>query len=78
MKTFNTEICSWPVSPTSTDYDIDWPRVQRVVGTAGVGWLINQPLDVCQMVLEKRNGNYTLIVEFADDIVRDAFNLMIL
>jgi hypothetical protein len=63
MKASKIVLESWPVE-NHTDIDIDWPRVHKSIGENAVKWLIDQPVHVCQLILEKSGSLYKLIAEF--------------
>ena len=66
MKTSRIELTSWEyTTDESANYlDIDWPRVQRSVGKEQINWLLKQPKDCCQLVLDKSGAKVKLIAEF--------------
>lgn len=75
MKTRTVELSHWE----SLDYniDIDWPKVQQLLGVDHVTWLLSQPQTKCQMLVEKTiNSDLTLVVEFYDDAVFTQYHLM--
>jgi hypothetical protein len=44
--------------------EVDWPKVHREVGSDQINWLLRQPSDQCQVVVDKFNENFTLVAEF--------------
>lgn len=44
--------------------DVDWPAVQRTVGTAQLQWLLRQPPEHCQLVLDQQYPYHSLVAEF--------------
>lgn len=74
MKTERIELADW----ISTDYDIDidWPAVHKRLGVEQVEWLLKQPIDKCQLVLDKNKINNTLVAEFYDERTLLTYHLM--
>ena len=62
MKTEQYQIYQW--TSTDPDLDIDWPRVHQELGVDCVRWLNQQPLDQCQLVVERHGNLHTLTAEF--------------
>ena len=74
MKTKRVELTSWV---SSDDYiDIDWPRVQRLLGLDQVEWLLSLPRDRCQLVLDRIDDTSRLIAEFYDEQTLLTYHLM--
>jgi hypothetical protein len=74
MKTFRVVLADW----VSTDLyiDIDWPTVHKKLGLEQIDWLLNQPKDKCQLVLDKNDVNNKLVAEFYDEQILTAYYLM--
>jgi hypothetical protein len=66
MKTNRVELYKWLPSEGES-IEIDWPKVHKKIGLDQTRWIIDQPLDRCQMVLERRDQYCSLIVEFFDE-----------
>jgi hypothetical protein len=66
MKTNRVELYKWLPSEGES-IEIDWPKVHKKIGLDQTRWIIDQPLDRCQMVLERRDMYCRLIVEFFDE-----------
>lgn len=76
MRTSKIELDSWAADLTEPTIDIDWPRVQRKIGRRSVEWLLKQPAETCQLMVEKTNNTYRLVAEFYDDLALDHFKLL--
>jgi hypothetical protein len=63
MKTDCVELLKWV--PSEGEYiAIDWPKVHKTIGVDQTRWLLNQPDDLCQIVLERRDIYCRLVAEF--------------
>jgi hypothetical protein len=62
MKTSRIVLAEW----VSHDLyiDIDWPAVQKKLGLEQLEWLLSQPADCCQLVLDQCQVNNHLVAEF--------------
>lgn len=78
MKTSRIELTSWEyTTDESANYlDIDWPRVQRSVGKEQINWLLKQPKNYCQLVLDKSGSNVKLVAEFYHEQTLVTYHLM--
>jgi hypothetical protein len=75
MKTEAVELLKW--LPEEGEYiAIDWPKVHNTIGLDQTKWLLAQPLNVCQLVLERRDMYCRLIAEFYDDQALCIYHLM--
>jgi len=74
MKTSRYTVYQWR-SP-EPELDIDWPKVHHILGQECVGWLNQQSLKDCQLILERQGVDHTLIVEFYNSRVSAAFHLL--
>lgn len=63
MKTSRIPLFSWTNRVTDL-IDIPWPKVHKEVGTDQVNWLLRQPQENCQLVVDKLNEDLTLVAEF--------------
>jgi len=74
MKTFKVVLADW----VSDDLyiDIDWPAVHKKLGLEQIDWLLSQPRDRCQLVLDKHAVNNKLVAEFYCDQTLTAYYLM--
>lgn len=74
MKTTRIELISW----TSFDdiIDIDWPMVQRTIGKEKVDWLLKQPKDQCQLMIDKSMDDLKLVAEFYNNKLLTKYHLM--
>lgn len=69
MKKIKTvELTNWEINPHDPrDYiDVDWPAVQRSIGTDHLTWLLDQPRSHCQLIIERSSDSYRLLAEFYD------------
>lgn len=74
MKTKRIELLAWD---SSLDHiEIDWPKVQRTVGQDHVEWLLNQPVEHCQMVVDKTGQSFRLMIEFYNDRCLTLYHLL--
>jgi hypothetical protein len=74
MKTNQVELYEWLPSDGES-IEIDWPKVHNKIGLDQTRWLIDQPLDRCQLVLERRDQYCRLIVEFFDEKIATEYAL---
>ena len=66
MKTDSVELLKW--LPSEGEYiAIDWPKVHKTIGIDQTRWLLSQPDDHCQIVLERRDMYCRLIAEFYNE-----------
>ena len=54
MKTKKVELYKW-LDSEGENIEIDWPKVHKTLGLDHTNWLLTQPEDQCQIVLEKSN-----------------------
>ena len=63
MKTDSVELLKW--LPQEGEYiEIDWPKVHKTIGIDQTRWLLSQPDDHCQIILERRDMYCRLVAEF--------------
>ena len=74
MKTTRVVLAEW--ASTDLYLDIDWPQVHKKLGLEQIDWLLNQPKDKCQLVLDKNEVNNKLVAEFYDEKTLIAYHLM--
>lgn len=74
MKTKRIVLADW----VSNDLylDIDWPAVHKKLGLEQIEWLLKQPPEKCQLVLDKSDINFKLVAEFYDEQLLVAYHLM--
>lgn len=75
MKTKKVELLKW-LPQESEVIEIDWPKVHKTIGVDQTNWLLKQPLNVCQLVLERRDMYCRLIAEFYDERTLINYHLM--
>lgn len=75
MKTNKVELLKW--LPQEGEYiAIDWPKVHKTIGLDQTKWLLSQPDDRCQIVLERRDMFCRLVAEFYTDHALVNYHLM--
>lgn len=74
MKTKRIELLAWESNLDSIE--IDWPKVQRIVGLDHVEWLLQQETEQCQLVVDKIGNKFRLMAEFYDDQCLTVYHLM--
>lgn len=74
MKTTRIDLVNW--TSFEDNIDIDWPMVQRKVGKEKVEWLLKQPKDQCQLVVDKVLNDLKLVAEFYDNKLLIQYHLM--
>lgn len=74
MKTTRIDLVNW--TSFEDNIDIDWPMVQRKVGKEKVEWLLKQPKDQCQLVVDKVLDDLKLVAEFYDNKLLIQYHLM--
>jgi hypothetical protein len=75
MKTTRIKLTEW--FPSEGEYiDIDWPKVQKTIGKDQLEWLLKQPKDMCQLVLDKSESKVKLVVEFYSEHLLLSYHLM--
>lgn len=74
MKTKRIVLADW----VSNDLylDIDWPAVHKKLGLEQIDWLLKQPPEKCQLVLDKSDINFKLVAEFYDEQLLVSYHLM--
>ena len=74
MKTKRIVLADW----VSNDLylDIDWPAVHKKLGLEQIDWLLKQPPEKCQLVLDKSDINFKLVAEFYDEQTLLTYHLM--
>jgi len=75
MKTNKIELLKW--LPSEGEYiEIDWPKVHKTIGVDHTNWLLKQPIEQCQLVLERNDMYCRLIAEFYDQQTLTYYHLM--
>jgi hypothetical protein len=75
MKTNKVELLKWLPSEGET-IEIDWPKVHKTIGLDQTNWLLKQPDDLCQLVLERNDMYCRLVAEFYNRDVLATYYLM--
>lgn len=75
MKNNKVELYRWLPSE-GENIEIDWPKVHKTIGLDQTNWLLNQTLDKCQLILERRDMYCRLIAEFYDNRTLTTYHLM--
>ena len=78
MKTSRIVLTSWDwtMDEASNNLDIPWPKVQKSVGEDHLRWLLDQPIDQCQLVLDTSGDRLKLVAEFFDQKTLMTYHLM--
>lgn len=76
MKSNSVELYNWRFKNEPDTIEIDWPKVHKKVGTDLINWIIKQPKDKCQLVVDKVQQEYKLIAEFYDEHTLITYHLM--
>ena len=66
MKTNRIPLFNWENRVTDL-IDIPWPKVHQTLGSDQVNWLLRQPQEHCQLVVDKLNEDLTLVAEFYNE-----------
>ena len=75
MKNNRVELLKWLPEP-SEYIEISWPKVHKTLGLDQTKWLLGQPHDVCQLVLERNDMYCRLVAEFYNDQALTIYHLM--
>ena len=77
MKSRTVVISKW-LAHEGENIDIDWPAVQREAGKEHVEWLLKQPREKCQLIVEQRpdDSYLRLVAEFYDDSLAVNYHLL--
>jgi hypothetical protein len=49
--------------------EVNWPDVHKSIGADHLEWILKQPKDQCQLVVDKLNTNFELMAEFYNERV---------
>ena len=75
MKTSKVELLKW--LPEEGEYiEINWPKLHKTIGLDHTNWLLKQPKDLCQLVLERNDMYCRLVAEFYNDHALLEYHLM--
>jgi len=75
MKTSKIELLKW--LPEEGEYiEIDWPKVHKTIGLDQTGWLLKQPEEHCQIILERNDMYCRLVAEFYNQQTLTHYHLM--
>lgn len=75
MKTSKIELLKW-LPEESEAIEIAWPKVHKTIGVDQTKWLLAQPRNACQLVLERNDMYCRLIAEFYDSHTLLQYHLM--
>ena len=75
MKTSKVELYKWLGSEGET-IEIDWPKVHKTIGLDHTNWLLKQPSDQCQIILERNDMYCRLVAEFYSEQTLTHYHLM--
>jgi hypothetical protein len=75
MKTSKIELLKW--LPEEGEYiEINWPKVHKTIGLDHTNWLLKQPKEQCQLVLERNDMYCRLVAEFYEERTLLNYHLM--
>ena len=75
MKTERVELLKW-LPQEGEVLEIDWPKVHKTIGIDHTSWLLKQPHDLCQLILERNDSYCRLVAEFYDNHALVNYHLM--
>ena len=75
MKTNKVELYKW-LDLEGENIEIDWPKVHKTIGLDHTNWLLRQPKDQCQIILERNNMYCRLVAEFYSKHTLTHYHLM--
>ena len=75
MKNKKISLLKWIPEENET-IEIDWPKVHKTLGLDHTKWLLEQPHNVCQLVLERNDMFCRLVAEFYDEQALTMYHLM--
>ena len=75
MKTSKVELYKW-LDLEGENIEIDWPKVHKTIGLDHTNWLLKQPEDQCQIILERNNIYCCLVAEFYNEHTLTHYHLM--
>ena len=75
MKTSKVELYKW-LDLEGENIEIDWPKVHKTIGLDHTNWLLKQPKDQCQIVLERNDMYCRLVAEFYNEHTLTHYHLM--
>jgi|GEM_PF-5939650 len=75
MKNKKVSLLSWIPEENET-IAIDWPKVHKTLGLDHTKWLLEQPHNVCQLILEQNDLYCRLVAEFYDEQTLAMYHLM--
>jgi len=75
MKTSKVELYKW-LGSEGENIEIDWPKVHKTIGLDQTNWLLKQPNDQCQIILERSDMYCRLIAEFYSEQTLTHYHLM--
>lgn len=65
MKSNRVKLAEWVSSDVIID--IDWPKIQKMLGQEHIDWLLTQPRDRCQLVVDNTGDVFALVAEFYNE-----------
>ena len=75
MKNNKIELLKWLPSE-GENIEIYWPKVHKTIGVDQTKWLLKQPQELCQLMLERNDVYCRLIAEFYDEKTLVSYHLM--
>lgn len=76
MKSKRFELYHWSSNNGTQIIDVDWPKVQQAIGLDHVEWLLKQPIEKCQLVVDKIDEDFKLVAEIYDEKTLLSYHLM--
>lgn len=76
MRSERIPLYKWYSDNLPDTIDINWPDVHKAVGREQMSWILKQPKEQCQLVVDKLNENFTLVAEFYCEQALIAYRLM--
>jgi hypothetical protein len=76
MKNNRIKLYTWYTNDGRDMIEIDWPKVHQTVGSDQIKWLLSQPKETCQLVVEKVCEDFALVAEFYCNKTLAIYHLM--
>jgi hypothetical protein len=76
MKTKRIKLAEWQDEDQYETIEVDWPRIQKQIGQDHLSWLLKQPKNCCQLVIEQLDRTHKLTAEFYDEKTLLSYHLM--
>jgi hypothetical protein len=76
MKNSRIKLYQWFTNDGHDIIDVDWPKVHNEIGKDHLDWILTQPKDQCQLVVDKLDNDFALVAEFYDEKLLTTYHLM--